>query len=69
MIFGEGKNIFIEDYISGDIGPSCGEIKALKTFVPVAISQEHTLLRVKFQLVRVIGPEMGPTSATKNAQG
>jgi hypothetical protein len=48
MIFGEGKDIFIKDYISRDIGASYGEVKALKTFVLVAISQEHALLRAKF---------------------
>lgn len=34
----KGKDVFIKDYISGDVDASCRNIKALETFVEVAIT-------------------------------
>jgi hypothetical protein len=43
MKFSEWKNIFIKDNVLRDIYATCGNVKALETFVEITIANEGTL--------------------------
>jgi hypothetical protein len=63
--FSKWKNSIIEDHIPRDVHMTTGHIKALKPFVKIAITQEHTLLRTKLKFVSVKGLKIGPTAHPK----
>jgi hypothetical protein len=46
---GERENVFIKNYNSGNIGTTCGKIKAFKIFVDISIAQEDILFGSKLK--------------------
>jgi hypothetical protein len=63
---GEGKNIFIEDNVSGDIYATSGNIETLVPFMRQTISKEHAPFGTEFKLPSVIWREMWPASTAKD---
>jgi hypothetical protein len=56
----------IKDDVTGNIDTTTRRIKALKTFVHVTITQEHTLFIPKLKFVGVETTKVGPIGTTKN---
>jgi hypothetical protein len=66
MQLGERKYVFIKDYITENINPSGGYVKALITFMHIAIPKEGTTEGTKLKLMSCVGMKVRPTGATKN---
>jgi hypothetical protein len=67
MTFGKWKKTFIKNDITRDINTPRSDIKTFVAFMNGTIANKNTLLRSEREFGAVIGTQVWPTCAPKNA--
>jgi hypothetical protein len=64
----KGKNIFIENNITGYVNTTSGDLKAFYSFMKGTVSKENTAHGTESKFACVVRTEVGPTSTAKGAK-